>query len=258
MTEEYFLKAVGTFLIAMVRFTGFFINMPAYGEGIVPMRIKAGLSGLCALIVLPHLLKTQLLPDLGIFEYGLMIVKELVMGITLGFVVLTTIDALRFGGEIIGMQIGFSFVQVVNPESNRGEAIVPEFFQVVAVLMFLFLGGHIIILQAFAQSFELVPLAGIIISGGIVNTVVHLTGTIFFLGLQISMPLIGIILLGDVALGIIARTVPRMNIFQVGFPIKILLGLWALGFLLPFLSDLIKILYQQVFENINALLILMH
>jgi flagellar biosynthetic protein FliR len=254
MTEAFFLRGVGLFLISMVRFSGFFINIPAYGEGIIPMRVKAGISALCALIMLPHLLATQQLPVMGVWDYGFMGIKELAFGMTLGFVVLIMIDSLKFAGEIIGMQIGFSFVQVVNPESTKGQGIVAEFFQTVGTLTFLMIGGHVIILHTFAESFDLVPLAGVGFNRGIVHEVVTLSAIIFKLGLQISTPIIGIILIGDVALGIIARTVPRMNIFQVGFPVKILLGLVTLTLLLPFISDLVKVLTEQTYGHINTLL----
>ena len=258
MTEEFFLKAVGMFLIAMVRFTGFFVNVPAFGEGVLPMRVKAGLSALCALIVLPHLLQTQTLPEIGGPAYGLMIFREMIIGVTLGYVVMIAVDSLKFAGEIMGMQIGFSFVQVVDPESSRGQGLVAEFFQVLGVLLFLILGGHIILLQTLAKSFDIVPLSGAIIQNGLVSEIAKLTASIFSLGLQIAMPIIAIILIGDVALGIIAKTVPRMNIFQVGFSVKILLGLWTVLTLLPFVADIIKTLYLQTSGNFYTILNLMH
>jgi flagellar biosynthetic protein FliR len=258
MTEEFFLTAVGMFLIALIRFSGFFINMPGFGEGVMPMRVKAGVSGLCALIVLPHLLRTQTLPDLSVLGYGIMAVKELVMGLTMGFTLMVLMDTLRFAGEVIGLQIGFSFVQVVDPETNRSQGLVAEFMQIMGVLIFLIMGGHLLIIQAFVESFEIIPLAGLQMPPGIVAEVVRITSGLFYVGLKISMPLVGIILLGDVGLGIIARTVPRLNVFQVGFPIKILLGLWTITLIMPFLSDIIINLLREVYGTINTLLNHMH
>jgi flagellar biosynthesis protein FliR len=254
MTEAFFLQAVGTYLIALVRFSGFFLNMPVFSESIMPMRVKAGLAALGTALVLPHLLATQPLPDLPLPTYGFMALKELGLGFTLGFVVLITFDALRFAGELIGMQIGFSFVQVADPMSNRSHAILAEIFQLTTVLLFLIFGGHILMLQAFAQSFDLVPLAGMKWNGGIVAEIVWLSRSVFKVGLQISMPIVGVILVGDVGLGIIARTVPRMNIFQVGFAMKILMGIFVLTLLLPFFPDLIRWSVHEIFGQINTLL----
>ncbi len=254
MTEANFLKAVGLFLISLVRFSGFFINLPAFGEGTIPMRVKAGLAALCSLIVLPHLMKTQTLPELGIIEYGIMGARELVLGLTMGFVVLMSIDCLKFAGELIGMQVGFSFVQVVDPESSRGQAIIAEFFQVLGVLMFLAVSGHIILIQAFVQGFDMVPVAQLKLPDGVIAEVARCSATIFLVGLQVSLPVIAVILIGDVGLGIIARTVPRLNVFQVGFSLKIIGGFLTLIFLFPFMSDLVKYLLNNGYGCLNTLL----
>jgi len=254
MTEQFFLNAFGIFVISLVRFTGFFINLPVFGETIVPLRVKAGLSGLCALLLLPHLSATQQLPELSILEYGLMVIKELVLGLTIGFIVLLTIDAFKFAGEIIGMQIGFSFIQVVDPESNRGQAIVSEFMQVLCVLTFLILNGHLILLNSFVQSFNLIPLAGMKLSGGVIGEIMIISSKLIWIGIQLSMPILAVILIGDVALGIIARTVPRLNVFQVGFALKILGGLFTIILTLPFYAEEIKTLISHVYGDINNIL----
>lgn len=254
MSEAIFLKGVGIFLISLVRFSGFFINIPVFGESMIPMRIKAGLSALCAFIILPHLMRTQTVPQLSIPGYGLIIFQEMVLGFGMGFMVLIAIDALKLAGQIIGMQIGFSFVQVADPSSNKSQGVIAQFFQLTGVLMFLIIGGHLMVLQTFYQSFELVPLGDISLSGSIVHQVANYTNMIFICGLQIAMPIIGVILCGDVALGIVARTVPKMNIFQVGFTIKILAGLTVVTILLPYLGDVVKQLIIISMGQINTFL----
>ncbi len=254
MTEAVFLNAIGIFLISLVRFSGFFLNIPIYSEKIIPMQVKAGLSALCALLILPHLVLTQTLPELTVLEYGLMALKELALGFSLSYMVLVIISALRLGGQIIGMQIGFSFVQVADPTSQQGLGIISEFFQLAGSLTFLFVSGHLLVLKAFFNSFQLVPLAGFHLNGSIVEEIVLYSKMIFVCGLQIAMPIIAVILIGDVALGIIARTVPKMNIFQVGFSLKILGGLSVLIILMPYLGDLIRHLLGISMDEINLLL----
>lgn len=257
MTEAFFLQAVGTFLISLVRISGALVNLPAFGEGVVLSRVKAGIAAFMSLLILPHLMKTQPLPDLGILDYGVMAIKELVLGLMLGLIVLIVIDMLKFAGELIGMQIGFSFVQTVDPESNRGQAIMAEFMQILGVLTFLMLDGHLIFLGAFMQSFDLVPLAGMTLNSSMATEMGRMTGGIFLVGLQLAMPIISIILITDVALGIIARTVPRMNIFQVGFALKISLGLWVITLMLPFISGIIHLLFNQMYQSIALFLKMM-
>lgn len=257
MTEAIFLKTFGMFLIAMVRFSGFFLVMPIFGESSIPMRAKAGLSALCALIITPHLVSTQVFPELSIPGYGLMAIRELTLGFCIGFSVSIIMDSLRFGGNIIGMQIGFSFVQVADPSSNHSLGIVSEFFQLMGSLFFLIIGGHLLLLQAFFQSFDLVPLASLQITPGLVEEIMLYSRVIFICGIQIAMPIIGVILVGDVGLGIIARTVPKMNIFQVGFAMKILAGLIILIILMPYIADIIRHLINLSTGKVNTLLNLM-
>ena len=257
MTEAAFLQAFGTFLIAMVRIGGALINLPAFGEAIVPNRIKIALSAFCSALILPHLLKTQVLPNLSVIGYGIMAAKELFIGLILGFIILIALDALKYAGELMGMQVGFSFVQVVDPESSRGQAILAEFMQVLGVLLFLSLNGHIIFMCAFMQSFDVIPLAGMNISASLTAEIGRLSAQIFWIGLQLSMPIVSIILISDVALGIIAKTVPRMNIFQVGFALKISFGLWLLTLLIPYFHQTIISLFHQSYGSIGTILQLM-
>lgn len=254
MTEASFLNAIGLFLIALVRFSGFFINTPVFSQTIIPMRIKGGLSALCALILLPHLIATQSLPDLSVPEYGVMIAKELTLGFLMGYMVNIVSEVLRLAGQIVGMQIGFSFVQVADPSSSQGLGIVSEFFQLSGTMLFLILGGHLLLLQAFFQSFDLIPVAGLHFNKSMVEEVVLYSRMIFICGLQIAMPIVAVILVGDVALGIIARTVPKMNVFQLGFAMKIVGGLAVLVILMPHLGEIIKDLIALSLTKVNLVL----
>lgn len=253
MSEELFLKAVGLFLIGLVRFSGFFINIPVFRESYVPLHIKAGLSALCSALVLPHLLKTQSLPQLSVFGYGIMVLKEISIGLLLGYITLLYFDIFRFGGEVIGMQIGFSFVQTIDPESNRNMAIIGEILQLISVLIFLMLNGHLLILLALAKSFDIVPVVALKARPIFVAELVRISSGIFLLGLQIALPIIAMVLVSDVALGLVARTVPRLNIFQVGFAIKVIIGVLGIMLCIPYTADIVKILIQKVFSDISLL-----
>ena len=254
MTEAAFLNGVGLFLIALVRFSGFFLNTPVFSDNLAPTRVKAGLCALCSILMLPHLIATTTLPNLSVVGYGIMAIKELTLGFMLGFIVLFLTSALRMGGNIIGMQIGFSYAQVADPGSNQSVGIISELFQLSGSLLFLFLNGHLIILRAFYQSFQMVPPAGLIVTNGVVEEVLLYSRMIFLCGLQIAMPIIAVVLVGDVALGIIARTVPRMNIFQLGFAVKIIGGLIVVYFFIDCLADVIKGLLDLSLEEVMLVL----
>lgn len=254
MTEAAFLNGVGLFLIALVRFSGFFLITPVFSDNLAPTRVKAGLSALCAILILPNLIAHNVLPNLGVIGYGIMVTKELALGFMMGFIVLLLSSALRMGGNLIGMQIGFSFAQVADPGSNQSIGIISEVLQLAGSMLFLFLNGHLIILRAFFQSFSMVPPSGLVLSGSIVEEIIIHSKMIFICGLQIAMPIIAVVLVGDVALGIIARTVPKMNIFQLGFAIKIMGGFIVLYFFIGCLADVIKSLLNISLEEVMLVL----
>jgi flagellar biosynthetic protein FliR len=240
MTEASFLNAFGLFIMALMRFGAFFINIPVFGDTFIPNQHKVTIAAITALIILPSLVATQQMPELTIIGYAVMSVKEIFLGFALGYMVLIITSVLRMGGSIIGMQIGFSFVQVADPSSNQSMGLISEFFQLAGTLCFLIINGHLIMFNAFYRSFAMVPPGKIGFSGSIIEEIIKHTSMIFYCGIQLAMPIIAVILLGDVALGIIARTVPKMNIFQLGFALKILGGMVILMSVFPSLIDLIR------------------
>ncbi len=256
MTEAAFLNGVGLFLISLVRFSGFFLITPVYSDNLAPTRVKAGLSALCALLIVPHLMATTKLPNLSIFGYGIMAVRELILGFMLGFVVLFMSSCLRFGGNIIGMQIGFSFAQVADPGSNQSVGLISEILQLSSSLLFLFFNGHLILLRALFQSFSMVSPAGLVLTNGVIEEILLYSRMIFICGLQISMPIISVILVSDVALGLIARTVPKMNVFQLGFAVKVIGGFIVIYFFIYSLADVIRSLLEASLDE--AMLLLKH
>ena len=254
MTEAAFLNGVGLFLISLVRFSGFFLITPVYSDNLSPTMVKTGFTVICSLLILPHLVATVTLPNLSIMGYGIMAVKELSLGFMLGFIVLFMSSSLRMGGHLIGMQIGFSFAQVADPGSNQSVGIISEILQLAGSLLFLFFNGHLIILESLFLSFSMVPPTGLVITGSIVEEVLLYSRMIFLCGLQIAMPIIAVILVTDVALGLIARTVPKMNVFQLGFAIKVIGGFIVIYFFIYSLADVIRSLLNTSFEEMMLVL----
>lgn len=254
MTEAAFLNAFGLFLMALMRFGAFFINTPVFSDTFIPNQNKAAIAALSALLLLPSLVMTQKMPSLSIMGYGVMAVKEIALGFAMGYMVLIITAILRFAGGIIGMQIGFSFVQVADPSSNQSLGLISEFFQLAGTLTFLVINGHLIMFNAFFQSFALIPPAKATMNGGILQELIAHSNMVFTCGLQLAMPIIAIILMGDVALGIISRTVPKMNVFQLSFAVKIVIGMLLIVKMFPILSDIIRHLLKLSLDKSEFLI----
>ncbi|NLK09121.1 MAG: flagellar type III secretion system protein FliR [Firmicutes bacterium] len=233
------------FLPVLVRITGLVMAAPIFGGRGVPNQVKMGLSALIALVIYP-VLAVSLPETAGMVGYGFIIAGELFIGICLGFAVTLVFSAIYLAGQLIDVPMGFGMVNVVDPQSGLQVPIFAQFQYILASLIFLAAGGHRALFQALSTSFILVPVGGFV--GGVNTTVVlfDVFVRMFYLGIKLSLPIITGILLADVALGIVARAVPQINIFVVGFPAKILIGISLFVLVLPaYVTLLVKIFGGQ-------------
>jgi flagellar biosynthetic protein FliR len=153
--------------------------------------------------------------------------------------------AVELAGQLIGLQIGLSFGGYFNPDSGESENAVSNFMSMLALLMFLAIDGHLMLLYALADSFRLFPAGA---SGAIPIeplTLVHAASDIFAIALTISLPILAVMLLVNVVLGVMARVAPQLNLFAVGFPLTILAGLAALVLFLPTLEGPLRAVLQR-------------
>jgi flagellar biosynthetic protein FliR len=147
---------------------------------------------------------------------------------------------LQMAGQISGYQMGLALARVMDPSAGQQVPLLAQFFQLFAFLIFLTINGHHWFLMALADSFQLVPPFGFKISGSLIEQLMHIAGNMF--------------VLTSIAFGLIARTVPQMNVFLVAMPLKIIIGLLFIGFSLPYLSSFLK----TVFSNLgNTIFLLM-
>ena len=165
--------------------------------------------------------------------------RSLVIGMMLGFTINLVFVAVRFAGDVAGMQIGFSIVNAFDPMSNSQISVISQFYHLLAVLLFFATGAHTVLISAMFQSCLALPPFG---DGPLVGGAWHLVrefGTVFSAGLRIAAPIIIVLLLISAAMGVIVKTVPQLNVLVVGFPIKIGVGLITLGGSLVFFSQMV-------------------
>jgi flagellar biosynthetic protein FliR len=206
---------------------------PLIGSRNVPMRLKAGLVGILTLLLLPAVSLPQSQPQLELLPYLLLLGREMGVGLLLGFCVTAAFAIFQLIGQFIDMPIGFGMVNVLDPTSQSQMPIVGQFQYLLAMGIFLLINGHHGIILALGRSLELIPLGGIGLSSELLGWSVGVFAQMFALGFQLSLPVVGTLFLTDLALAIIARTVPQMNVFVVGYPAKILIGLGVLALSLP-------------------------
>ena len=175
-----------------------------------------------------------------VIESVILISGEVAFGLTLGYAVSLVFAGVQIGGMLIGYQMGFAVANILDPVSNDQVSIVGQYLFIFSILYFLTMDGHHILIKGLADSYSIAPAGSFTVSQASVAWLLTAFTRMFWLGLKLAMPVVGAIFLVDVALGIVAKTVPQMNVFIVGLPLKSLLGMFLLALGFPFLAIVMR------------------
>lgn len=243
------------FILILVRVTGLFVISPIFGRNNLPTIMKVGLSVTVAFILLPLKADTFYL---SIDNYKVLIfwsMSEFLIGIIIGFIASTYFTAVYLAGTIIDIQMGFGMVNIMDPQTNVQMPLMGGFYNVLITLLFLNINGHHKLIQSLIYSYEVLPIGfNIPINQNIINYMVKIFIEIFVLAFQLSAPILIAIFLGNVVLGILARTMPQMNIFIVGLPFKILIGIVIILISLQLFPHYSESLFDKMFRSIYELI----
>ncbi|MCF6093822.1 flagellar type III secretion system protein FliR [Microaerobacter geothermalis] len=252
---ESILAFFPVFLLVLVRLTSFFVSAPIFSSRGVPNTFKVGLSFFLSLIVFTSM-KNQGLVTIDIY-YVLLILKEIIVGLSIGFVASLFLYALQVAGSFIDMQMGLAIANVVDPQTGAQSPLIGNFKYILAILFLLSLDGHLMIIKGALASFQFIPVDQgwvPIGNGKITLFVLMMFAKMFLIAFQLAFPLVASLFLVDAALGIIAKTVPQLNVFVVGLPIKIYFSFIILILLMPVFFYLLKGLFSQMFLAMNELM----
>lgn len=242
---ETILLAFSGFLLIFCRIASFFVVAPVFSSRNVPSTFKIGLSFFVALLAFSGL-GAQPVPMDSL--YIISIIKEILVGLFLGFIGYLFFTVVQIAGSFIDMQMGLSMANIYDPMTGVSSPITGNLKFMVAILLFLAFNGHHLLLQAIVDSYQWIPLqndAFARLYGGDMSEFMVRTFTdTFSLAFKMAAPLVAALFLTDVGLGILARTAPQFNIFVIGVPLKIIVGLILLSFVFP---DMLH-LFENVFE----------
>ncbi|HWR07524.1 flagellar biosynthetic protein FliR [Sporomusa sp.] len=245
---------LGLFLLIFARISGIFSSAPIFGARNVPTTVKAGLSLIISYILLPLLIRPDFNSPDAFLPYIALVIGEFLIGLILGFACSFIFYGIQMAGSLLDTQIGFGMVNVLDPQFGQQVPLVGNFKYILALLVFLASNGHHLFLAAVFQSFKLIPVSLGVFRPDMANIVVDMVAGIFIIALKISLPVLVSLLLTDVALGILARTMPQMNIFVVGVPGKIIVGIFVLSLALPFYIGFLEVVFNGTFRDIYRLL----
>ncbi len=248
MAEPFTIDWIWSIMWALLRVSGFFVTAPFFGYRAVPKSIKIPIVLTLAYTVGPLVTGLGPVRPDSLWQIGGWAVSELAIGAIIGFGFSALFIAVRMAGDLIGLQMGFAIVNVIDPNSTEQVSLIGEFKFIVAMLILLVIDGHHLMITALLDTYRLIPIGTAHFGDNAFNQIVRLTATVFVTAVKIGAPIMITLLLTDVALGIVARTVPQMNIFIVGFPLKIGIGFLILGLSLPLLAQL----FERALTEIDA------
>ncbi len=246
------------FILVLLRVSAIIATMPVFSERTVPATIKAALSIIIAVILFP--LVVSKIPPVAQFHFLELLfymLGEVLIGITIGFVSRLVFAAIQLAGNIIGFQMGFAIVNVIDPMTSGQVSIIAELKYLIAMLLFLTVNGHHLFFSAIAQSYEFVAPLSFHFSGQLMQFIFDMSKEMFVIALKIGAPIMAVMLFTNVALGVVARTVPQMNIFIVGFPLQISIGLLFLGLTAPLFIRILQGMFGDLEGKIITLMRLM-
>jgi flagellar biosynthetic protein FliR len=218
---------VGRLWWPMLRVGGFVLAAPIASETVIPRLVKIVMSVALAFLMAPLV---QIPAELTIFSGAglLAAVQELLIGVAIGMVVQLTFEALTFAGQTISLTMGLGFATLVDPQRGANTTVLGQLFMIFGLLTYLAINGHLVLLGALAESFQTLPIGVAHIDGGFLLSVVLWGARVFESGLLIALPVVIALVIVNLALGVVTRAAPQLNLFGIGFTITLLCGFFVL------------------------------
>lgn len=254
---------IEAFLLVFTRVATMLALFPIFGATTVPPQAKVGLSLIIALLVFVATpgLHTVAIPA----AYGpsvpllfLLIVKEVLVGLTIGFASAFLFAAVQFAARLIDMEMGFGMVDLIDPMSEDSITVMGQLWIIVFTILLLLINGHYFFILAIEKSFTVIPLACAQMQfGPVASHFSDMVGEIFVLSIKMSAPVYVTLILTEMTLGIVARTAPQINIYFVGLPGKILIGIVTTVIAFPMLAGLFRKIFEGMMGDIWSILYLL-
>ena len=243
------------FLLVLCRITAFFVVAPVFSSRSFPTVIKIGLGFFVSVIVFLNVgFDTKVTADA---TYILAIIREVFAGLLIGFVAYLFFTIVQTAGGLMDMQMGLAMANIVDPVTGVSAPIMGNFKFMVLILVLLSINGHHYLLAAIMDSYKWLPLDNnlfqIYYGGSVTEFLTHTFASTFLLALQISAPIVVAMFLTDFGLALLARAAPQYNVFVIGLPLKLLIGLALLILLIPGFGPLFQIIFDRMFQAIEQL-----
>lgn len=245
------IKELKAFYLILIRISIIFQMLPFFNSRVVPILVKAGLSVIMTIILFPVINISVVGFPHTTFGMMRLILSEFVVGIVLGLLVMIFFEGVRMMGQMVGFQTGFAITNIIDPQSGSQISILSNMAYLVAMMFFLLLNGHYILLNAIRESFEVIPVGSLKLNGSMFDKMISMYGEMFVIAVKIGAPAIAALLFTNLAFGLITKLIPQMNIMIVAFPIQIIIGLIFFGVSL----DVLLYITEKYVKDLGPVLI---
>jgi len=245
---------IAAFFLIFLRAAAFLLSGPLFAIKGVPPLFKAGFPLALAIVLFPTAAADPVSLPGSAWGYGLAVISEIGVGLLLGTAVTIILNSVRMAGQLIDQQIGYSMAALVDPMNGMQNTLLAQYMYLLALVLFLLMDGHHTLIMGLAESYQLVPLSAAAFNGSAIFILSKLFSGAFTIALQISAPVVAVLLVTDLALGFLSRTTPQINVFLTGFLVKIIVGLLTLSFLIPLLGTVFRSIINMIERDLYSLM----
>ncbi|MFQ5736240.1 MAG: flagellar biosynthetic protein FliR [Thermodesulfobacteriota bacterium] len=249
---QFFLKNSSTFLFVLTRAGAILFTAPIFGAFNVPMRVRFALTLLVALILVP-LTPFVPMPE-SLVALVLSVGGEVLIGVAIGLVIKFFFTGVEFAGQIASFQMGIGMSSAYDPLNAAQVTILGRMMSILSLLIFLSLNGHLMVIMALKRSFDVIPPYGFTLSPNLMESFVVFSREIFILAVKFAAPVIAILLFVNLSMGIMARSVPQLNMFVIGFAVTILAGFVVLALSLPVLETSLVSMFERMWSGVFSMM----
>jgi flagellar biosynthetic protein FliR len=238
--------------LILSRVSALFVSAPVLGTRLVPPTVKIALAALIAIVVLP-VAPIASVPPSSLFVLAAMIAREVAVGLLIGYAAALLFEGIRSAGRFVDFQMGFVMMNVFDPTTEVESSVIGQFQYMIALMLFLAVNGHHWLISAVVQSFRVVSSSNALFGPALYANFNDVAFGFFVVVVKIGAPVAAVLFLVDVGFAVLARAVPQMNIFVVGFPAKILMGFMTLAVGMSIFAYVVVRLFGQMQADITRL-----
>lgn len=236
----------------LARVLALIMTAPLLSEKAISRKVKIGLGVMITWVLLPTLPPTHV----TLFSVGgfWLLIQQILIGISIGFTMQFAFAAVRTAGEVIGLQMGLSFATFFDPGSRLNMPVLARFLDMLAMLLFLSFDGHLWLISMLSDSFLTLPIGGETPNGSAFMALTKAASLIFLNGMKLALPLITLLLILNLALGLLNRVSPQLSVFAIGFPVTLSIGMIFIILMMPLLGPFCEHLFSEIFDLLSTLI----